>query len=54
MSPYFALQLSTKLLDSNRFKDSLKLVYDFQNRFGEYSSSCQANSVPATAAGVAV
>jgi hypothetical protein len=30
------LQLSTKLLDSGKLKDSLKLVYDFQNRFGEY------------------
>lgn len=29
------LQLGTKLLDSSKFKDSLKLVYDFQNRFGE-------------------
>jgi hypothetical protein len=33
------LQLSTKLLDSGKLKDSLKLVYDFQNRFGEYGTS---------------
>lgn len=29
------LQLSTKLLDSSKWKDSLKLTYDFMNRNGE-------------------
>jgi hypothetical protein len=30
------VQLSTKLLDSGKLKDSLKLVYDFHHRFGEW------------------
>jgi hypothetical protein len=29
------LQLSTKLLDKGDLRDSLKLVYDFNNRFGK-------------------
>eukprot|EP00879_Flechtneria_rotunda_P010243 GHRR01010709.1.p1 GENE.GHRR01010709.1~~GHRR01010709.1.p1 ORF type:complete len:124 (+),score=33.53 GHRR01010709.1:83-454(+) len=33
--PSPVVELSTKLLDKQQFKDSLKLVYDFQNRFGE-------------------
>jgi hypothetical protein len=32
---YCSLQLSTKLLDKGDLRDSLKLVYDFHNRFGE-------------------
>lgn len=30
------LQLSTKMLDKGDLRDSLKLVYDFHNRFGEW------------------
>lgn len=33
--PLLLLQLSTKLLDKGDLRDSLKLVYDFNNRFGE-------------------
>jgi hypothetical protein len=29
-------QMSTKLLEGPRLKDNLKLVYDFNNRFGEW------------------
>jgi len=31
------LQLSTKLMDKGDLRDSLKLVYDFNNRFGEWA-----------------
>ncbi len=35
LSTFRIPQLSTKLLEGDKVKDSLKLLYDFQNRFGE-------------------
>eukprot|EP00878_Enallax_costatus_P009540 GHUV01009970.1.p1 GENE.GHUV01009970.1~~GHUV01009970.1.p1 ORF type:complete len:211 (+),score=43.88 GHUV01009970.1:118-750(+) len=41
--PSPVVELSTKLLDSNKLKDSLKLVYDFQNRFAYYTETLKFN-----------
>ncbi|KAF8056346.1 psmg3 [Scenedesmus sp. PABB004] len=41
--PSPVVELSTKLLDGPKLKDSLKLVYDFQNRFAFYTDTLKFN-----------
>ncbi|WIA35094.1 hypothetical protein OEZ86_003580 [Tetradesmus obliquus] len=41
--PSPVVELSTKLLDSGKLKDSLKLVYDFHHRFAYYTETLKYN-----------